>query len=248
MSYADIAADPRGGAAAVTGPNVTPPVLVYIDGGKWRGRKIETFDTGESEPAASRVAASREAFLVSGGTWRGTFCSLYRRDEDRWVDVQAAVFDALRSRNAPLTRRQRRDASINISEMEARPGGGFILAHTSGVSWIDERGRVEADRAWPAEVTPLARVHDLSLDDDRPLVWAVVQLERSRETGEPAGQGRSALVSVALDPGSVPRPHPLPADLSRAFSVTANGAELYLGFRRDRGEVGVIAAPGTADR
>ncbi len=187
--FIDLDLNPTGAVVAVSGQDTFPPVVAYVEKGKWTGQKVDTFPSRELEggleqrPYGKRVAASASAFVVLGD-FHGIcpFISLWLRDSKQWVDLRTSLLTHLDEIGLDIHSGRFGGDRFNAADVVALPVGGFGLVHPLGISRIDDRGHFIATEQWPENVNRRDLICQAIVSDDGREIYCTTGVRNERDT------------------------------------------------------------------
>jgi hypothetical protein len=253
-AFADVDLDPDRVPFAVSGDDVSPPVLVYRPADRWLTVKVPTFAAAAEArwtPSARRVAASRRAAVVAGGHHGvAPFASLWRRDHNDWVDLRAALLRHLADLNLDPKRVTLGAERFNVLDAVALPAGGFILVHGVGATWVDDDGVPQRTVEW-ADGQQFAKFGQCLPSRDGSRVWVAGTVEPAGGPGARGmAEGKPAVIELRVAPGAAPATFDVPATLRTPLRLAEDGDRLLVGGDGGRPHVtslplrdGSLAAP-----
>lgn len=196
--FSDLDVDPDHTPFAVSGDTIWPPVLIGLQDGQWISRLVETFYRGDIlKPFARRLAVTRRAMLIAGNHYGvSPFMVLWRRDGQEWINLRPALLAHLAEQKIDMSRVRQDPERFNALDAVALNGGGFVLLHNLGATWIDDAGLPQRSVAWgePRWITGGDGKALLSRDGSR--IWFAGSINRTSE---------HVLVELPLNVGDKPR-------------------------------------------
>lgn len=227
--FGDIDVDLSHAAVAVSGRDVSPPVLVIRENDKWIPRTVETFHGSERLlPFGERVAATRDSVLVAGDCYGvSPFVSLWRRKTQQWVNVREPLLAHLEEQRLDVRGVQFGKDRFGIIDAVALPSGGFVLIHELGATWINDAGDPQRTTPW-GEGRLLANVGQAVRSRDASRLWIVSNIAG-------ASGGGPRVIELPLQPGVAPKLRDIPGSASQTLCVAEGEHRLLIGRERWQG-------------